>query len=157
MDIKPDNLSHPAVVQLLQDHVDELRMTSPPESTHVLDLDGLRERAVTLWVVWNESEVAGCGALKQLTPYHGEIKSMRTATEFRGRGVGTIILQHLIDEGRRRGYQRLSLETGSMDFFEPARRLYLRFGFTECEPFADYQRDPNSIFMTLDTGHLAEK
>jgi putative acetyltransferase len=123
---------------------------SPPESIHALDLDALRGPEITFWAVWDDADLLGCGALKELDPGHGEIKSMHTAAAHRGRGIGARIVRHVIDEARRRGYQRLSLETGATDTFAPAHALYTRHGFQPCDPFADYSSDPFSIFMTLD-------
>ncbi len=148
MEIRVDDLRRPAVIRLLEDHLRSLRAVSPPESCHALDLDGLREPDVTFWTLWIGSEVAGCGALKELDAEHGEIKSMRTADAHRRKGVASRVLEHIIAEARGRGYRRLSLETGSMEFFEPARQLYSSFGFTLCRPFATYVDDPNSVFMT---------
>lgn len=122
---------------------------TPPESTHALDLEGLRTPKVTAWTAWRDAVLLGCGALKELEPAHGEIKAMHTAAEFRGQGVGAAILRHILDEAQHRGYRRLSLETGSMQEFEPARSLYQRHGFTFCSPFGDYREDANSVFMTL--------
>jgi putative acetyltransferase len=148
--IKVDDLSGPEIARLLQEHLDEMHQLSPPESVHALDLDALRQPEITFWTVWAGDKLAGCGALKELDPTHGEIKSMRTSHEFRGKGAGKFVLQHVLDEARARGYIRLSLETGSMAAFEPARRLYGSHGFEYCGPFADYILDPNSVFMTLD-------
>jgi putative acetyltransferase len=148
MDIRPDDLTHPAVHALLEAHVRDMHRWSPPGSVHVLDLAGLRRPEVAFWAVWDGAELLGCGALKQLAPDHGEIKSMRTAPAHRGRGVGTAVLEHLLAEAQRRGYARLSLETGAQPEFEPARALYRRYGFGECGPFADYRPDPHSTFMT---------
>jgi putative acetyltransferase len=122
---------------------------SPPESVHVLPIDELRKPDITFWTAWSGKDLLGCGALKELSPTHGEIKSMRTSGAFRRRGVGRAMLTHIIDEARRRSYTRLSLETGSMEAFTPAQRLYERFGFEYCPPFAGYREDPNSVFMTL--------
>mgnify|MGYP000215218727 FL=1 len=149
MKIEIDDLSSPAIANFLQAHIDDMRSISPPESKHALDLDGLRQPDITFWSVYLVGELVGCGALKVLTPQHGEIKSMRTGAGARGQGVATAMLRHIIDEARRRGYRRLSLETGSMGFFQPAHRLYARHGFELCGPFADYKEDPNSLFMTL--------
>ncbi|WP_295802281.1 GNAT family N-acetyltransferase [uncultured Microbulbifer sp.] len=149
MKIEIDDLSSPAIANFLQAHIDDMRSISPPESKHALDLDGLRQPDITFWSVYLVGELVGCGALKVLTPQHGEIKSMRTGAGARGQGVATAMLRHIIDEARRRGYRRLSLETGSMAFFQPAHRLYARHGFELCGPFADYKEDPNSLFMTL--------
>ena len=112
-------------------------------------MEGLRAPEITFWCVWENDELVGCGALKELGPEHGEIKSMRTANAYRRKGVAALMLRHILAEARRRSYQRLSLETGSMAAFAPAHALYTRFGFQDCEPFADYVKDPNSIFMTL--------
>jgi putative acetyltransferase len=144
-----DDLARPAVRALIDEHLGDMRATSPPESIHALDHDQLRAEHVTFWTAWDEDGLLGCGALKQLDAEHGEIKTMRTAPAARGRGVGAAVLGFLLAEARRRGYRRVSLETGSQDFFAPARRLYARHGFVVCEPFADYVADPNSVFMTL--------
>jgi putative acetyltransferase len=117
---------------------------------HALDLDRLRAPEITFWTVWSDEALAGCGALKELTPEHGEIKSMHTALAHRGMGVATQLLAHILNEARARGYQRVSLETGSMAAFAPARALYSRFGFQVCPPFAQYREDPYSVCMTLD-------
>ncbi|WP_170299052.1 GNAT family N-acetyltransferase [Pseudoxanthomonas sacheonensis] len=124
--------------------------TAPAESRHALDLAGLRDPAITFWSVWDGPALAGFGALKHMTESHAEIKSMRTATSHLRRGVASKMLRHLIQEATARGYSRLSLETGSMEFFEAARRLYATFGFAPCPPFGNYRPDPNSVFMTLD-------
>jgi putative acetyltransferase len=113
-----------------------------------LNIDGLRQPEITFWSVWEGQELVGCGALKELDAGHAEIKSMRTAKAHLRKGVATILLQHIVKEAKQRGYRRLSLETGSMDYFEPARRLYFQFGFRSCAPFANYVEDPNSVFMT---------
>ena len=120
---------------------------------HALDLEGLRAPEVTFWSVWQRSELLGCGALKELDARHGEIKSMRTASSHVRGGIAAMLLEHILNVALERGYHRLSLETGSMEAFAPARALYARFGFELCEPFADYVHDPYSVFMTreLDT------
>ena len=125
-----------------------MRAISPPESVHALDLDGLRRPEITFWTAWSGNALLGCGALKELSPDHGEVKSMRTARAHRRSGVARAMLAHIVAAARRRGYQRLRLETGSMAEFAPARSLYERFGFRYCEPFAGYVDDPNSVFMT---------
>lgn len=150
LQIRIDDLRGPEVAALLQTHVAFCRASSPPESTHVLDLDALRAADITFWTAWEGSELLGCGALKQLDAGHGEIKSMHTAARRRGRGVGLAILKQIVAEARSRGYRRLSLETGSMEAFAPARALYSAFGFVECPPFGGYRLDPNSVFMTLE-------
>jgi putative acetyltransferase len=148
MEIKIDDLTGPEIQRLLRDHLEDMARRSPPESMHALDLEGLRRPEVTFWSIWEDGELLGCGALKELTPKHGEVKSMRTAPVHRRRGVAAAMLTHILEETKRRGYDRLSLETGSMDAFAPARRLYARFGFQSCGPFAGYVEDPNSVFMT---------
>jgi len=146
--IQVDDLSGAEIRALLEEHLRNMHELSPPESVHALDLAELRQPEITFWTAWSEGELLGCGALKALEPAHGEVKSMRTASATRRRGVGRAMLEHIIAEARTRSYARLSLETGSMDAFAPARRLYESFGFTYCGPFADYAADPNSAFMT---------
>lgn len=148
MKIRVDDLSGPEIIALLHEHLRCMALVSPPESRHALDLDGLRKPGITFWSIWNGSELAGCGAMKELSEQHAEIKSMRTADAYQRKGVASQVLRHLIEEGRRRGYRRLSLETGSMKYFEPARRLYASFGFAYCGPFGSYTEDSNSVFMT---------
>jgi putative acetyltransferase len=149
MNIRLDDLSEPAVQALLTEHLDSMRGLSPPESVHALAIEDLRRPEITFWTAWSNNELLGCGALKELDPFHGEIKSMRTTLIHQRKGVARKILTHIIEEARKRSYVRLSLETGSMQAFEPAQRLYASFGFTYCAPFADYTEDPNSVFMTL--------
>jgi putative acetyltransferase len=144
-----DDLSGPRIAALLQEHVDEMRAITPPESKHALDLDGLRQPGVTFWSVYDGDELVGCGALKELDAATAEVKSMRTAAAAQRRGVASAVLAHLVATARDRGYVRLYLETGSAAFFAPARALYEKFGFEYCEPFADYRPDPNSVHMTL--------
>ena len=148
MDIRLDDVRGPEIAALLQEHLRDMHRVSPPESVHALDLESLRQPDITFWTMWDAGRLAGCGALKELDSQHGEIKSMRTASSHRRQGVATQLLQHLLAEAKQRGYTRVSLETGSMDFFLPARALYASFGFEPCPPFADYTADPNSIFMT---------
>lgn len=148
--IKVDDLRGSEIAALLSEHLRDMNAVSPPESKHALDLGELRGPGITFWTCWEGDKLAGCGALKELSTEHGEIKSMRTARAFRRRGVAAKLLRHIIEEAQRRGYRRLSLETGSMDFFEPAHRLYASFGFEVCAPFGDYRSDPNSVFMTKD-------
>ncbi len=169
--IKIDDLTGAAIIALLQQHLRDMHLTSPPESVHALDLTGLRAADVSFWTLWlpqqagqhqaapahagqtqDELQLAGCGALKQLDSQSAEIKSMRTADNFRRQGIAAAMLTHLITVARERGYQQLYLETGSMAYFAPARALYQRFGFEECEPFADYVLDPNSVFMVKQLG-----
>lgn len=142
-----DDLTRPAIVALLQEHLDDMYAVSPPESVHALDLDGLRERGVTFWSAWEEEALAGCGALKDHGNGTVELKSMRTATGGRGRGVGSAVLGFLLEQARAGGAERVLLETGAEDYFGPARRLYERHGFEIRGPFADYTDDPNSVYM----------
>lgn len=146
--IRVDDLAGPEIRALLEEHLADMRAISPPESVHALDLDGLRRPEITFWTAWSGAALLGCGALKELSPDHGEVKSMRTARAHRRSGVARAMLAHIVAAARRRGYQRLSLETGSMAEFAPARALYERFGFGYCGPFAGYVDDPNSVFMT---------
>jgi putative acetyltransferase len=143
-----DDLSELDVQNLLRRHLDTMAEHSPPESRHALDLSGLRAPDVTFWSIWDEEILVGCGALKQLETEHGEIKSMHTVRERRGQGIAAAMLEYIMLEATERGYRRLSLETGSMAAFAPARALYSKYGFVDCAPFADYREDPNSLFMT---------
>jgi uncharacterized protein (DUF924 family)/GNAT superfamily N-acetyltransferase len=145
-----DDLSRPEVRALLEEHLAHMYEVTPPESVHALDVDGLRQPDVTFWTLWQGAELLGCGALKEVAPDHGEVKAMRTPQALRGRGAAKALLAHIVSEARARGYHRLSLETGSMEAFRPARGLYERAGFGYCGPFAGYGPDPNSVFMTLD-------
>lgn len=149
MNIKRDELTELEVQELIKEHLQGMTEHSPPESIHALQLEELKREDITFWSIWDETQLAGCGALKELDPRHGEIKSMRTASAHLRKGVANRLLQHIISEAKRRGYDRLSLETGSMAAFEPARRLYEKSGFTYCQPFSHYKEDPNSAFMTL--------
>ena len=148
MHIRVDDLTGSDIIQLLREHLQGVAQHSPPESIHALDLDGLRRPDITFWSVWHDGQLMGCGALKELDRRHGEIKSMRTSAPHLRKGVAARLMQHILEEAGRRGYERLSLETGSMEAFAPARRLYARFGFVMCGPFAGYVEDPNSVFMT---------
>ncbi|HEV7649848.1 MAG TPA: GNAT family N-acetyltransferase [Actinophytocola sp.] len=153
MKIVVDDLTGPRIAEFLAEHVRQLRAISPPESKHALDLDGLRRPGITFWTVLDDTDtdgdtILGCGALKRLDPAHAEIKSMRTSPGRTRGGVASRLLGHIVTEATRGGFSRVSLETGSAAFFLPARRLYAKFGFTYCEPFADYRADPNSVFMT---------
>lgn len=150
MEIRLGGLETPQVRFLLEDHVADMRRYSPPESVHTLDLDRLRTPDLTFWSVWEGADAIGCGALRELDATHGELKSMRTATGHRRRGVGGALLTHLVEEARRRRYARVSLETGSPQAFAPARAMYARHGFVECGPFEPYAADDFSVFMTLD-------
>ena len=148
MDIRVDNLSGPEIIGLLHEHLQSVALYSPPESIHALDLEALRKPDITFWSVWHDSELMGCGAIKELGSRHGEIKSMRTVSLHRRNGVAARLMRHIFEEAKRRSYDRLSLETGSMDAFAPARNLYAGFGFKPCGPFANYVEDPYSVFMT---------
>ena len=149
MKIELDDLSRPAVHALLNEHLQSMYELSPPESVHALDLEKLRKPEITFWTAWDGPLLLGCGALKELDRKHGEVKSMRTPDAQRRRGAGRTILAHIIAVARSRSYERLSLETGSMQSFRPAQQLYESFGFVTCGPFGDYVEDPYSAFMTL--------
>ena len=149
MSITEGGLDDPDVLALLREHLQGMADHSPPESIHALDVGGLKAPGITFWTMRDGSEVLGCIALKQLDERHGEIKSMRTASAHLRKGVGAALLEHLVAEARRRGYERLSLETGSGPGFEAAHALFRKFGFVECGPFADYREDPFSRFMTI--------
>jgi putative acetyltransferase len=146
--IEVDDPRDERIAALLREHLQSTALHSPPESCHALDVDALCTPEVTFWAARRDGELLGVGALLELDPSHGEIKSMKTAARYLRQGVATAILQTIIDEARRRGYARLSLETGSMEAFAPARALYARHGFVECGPFASYVLDPYSTFMT---------
>lgn len=148
MQIRPDDLSDPAIHALLEEHLQDMHALSPRESVHALDLAGLRHPSISFWSAWEGPVLLGCAALRELDAGHGEIKSMRTPNAQRRRGAGRALLAHLIAEAAARGYQRLSLETGSQAGFLPAQRLYEQAGFTRCGPFGNYREDPNSVFMT---------
>jgi len=149
MQIVSDDLLGQDIASFLQEHIDDMRATSPPESKHALDLEGLKNKDISFWSIYCQDRLVGCGALKELDKSHGEIKSMRTSSKVRGQGIASKMLHHIIAVAKKRGYKKLSLETGSMDFFIPARTLYLKNGFKVCSPFANYQADPNSVFMSL--------
>ena len=147
--IETDDPARPDVHQLLSEHLADMFATSPAESVHALDHSALKHESMTFWTAREDGVLLGCGALKALSSGHAEIKSMRTTSIARGRGVATQMLEHIVAEAARMGYERVSLETGTQDYFAPARRLYARHGFTECPPFGEYTRDPNSVFMEL--------
>ena len=150
MRIELDDLSRPQIQALLNEHLRNMYEISPAESVHALDLERLRSPDITFWTVWEESELVGCGALKELDRRHGEIKSIRTPQALRRRGAGRTILNHIISVARARGYERLSLETGPKQTFQAAQGLYASAGFTYCRAFGDYRDDdPHSVFMTL--------
>ena len=149
MRIEIDDLTRPEIHALLNEHLRNMYEVSPPESVHALDLERLRKPEITFWSAWDGPVLLGCGALKELDHKHGEIKSMRTPPALRRRGAGRAILAHILRVARSRGYDRVSLETGSMAAFNPAQQLYESFGFTCCGAFGEYVEDPNSVFMTL--------
>ena len=148
MIIAEGGLGESDVAALLREHLQGMADHSPPESIHALDIDALMAPDITFWTMRDGRELLGCIALKQLDDKHGEIKSMRTASEHLRKGVAAVLLEHLIAEARRRSYERLSLETGSGAGFEAAHALYRKFGFEYCGPFASYRDDPFSRFMT---------
>lgn len=148
MEIKIDDLSGDQVARLIEEHLQSMELHSPPESIHALNLDKLKKPDITFWSVWEQEELLGCGALKELDAHHGEIKSMRTSSQHLKKGVARKLMEFIIQEAKRRGYRRLSLETGPMEAFAPARKLYESVGFQYCGPFAEYVEDPYSLFMT---------
>lgn len=148
MYIQEDELKDGQIEQLIKAHLEEMKTHSPPESIHALPLDYLKKHDVTVWSARDGEVLLGCGAIKELSSEHGELKSMRTAAAHMRKGVAKHLLTHLLQEAKRRGYKRVSLETGAIAFFEPARKLYESFGFQYCPPFGSYQEDPNSLFMT---------
>ncbi len=150
MRIETDDLTRPAVHDLLNEHLQHMHSLSPAESVHALNLEKLRHPDITFWTAWDGTELLGCGALKQLDARSGEVKSMRTPTALRRRGAGRALLAHIIDEAKSRGCTSLWLETGAVQAFRPAQKLYESFGFVTCGPFADYSLDPYSVFMTLE-------
>ena len=152
IEIRPDDLTSPEMAALISAHARTMLAASPPESCHFLPIDGLRHPSITVWGLWDDGELLGCGALRDLGDGTGEIKSMHTREVARGRGLGRQMLEHILAEAKRRAYTALYLETGSMDAFLPARALYLRYGFAACGPFGDYAEDPNSLFMRLPLG-----
>jgi putative acetyltransferase len=147
MKIKLDDLSGPEIIAFLEEHLQDMRAASPPESKHALDLSGLRKPEIAFWTAWDQSTLIGCCALKTFSKHEGEVKSMRVSSRYRGKGLGLKLCEHLISEAQKRGLHSLFLETGSMDFFIPARRLYHKVGFVDCGPFNGYQPDRNSVFM----------
>ena len=148
MEIRIDDLQGSAIQTLLQEHMDDMHSSSPPESVHALDLDALRHPNITFWTAWDNDELLGCGALKQLSPEHAELKSMRTARTQLRKGVARTMLRHILAAARARGFQRISLETGTPAPFVAAQKLYASEGFVACGPFANYLLDPYSLFMT---------
>lgn len=149
MRIETDDLSRPAVHALLQEHLENMHELSPPEQVFALDLSKLRSPDISFWTAWEDELLLGCGALKELSPVHGEIKSMRTPSGLRGRGAGRAILARIIATARQREYELLSLETGTHPAFGAAQALYRSAGFRYSGPFAGYKEDPHSTFMEL--------
>tara|TARA_B100000674_G_scaffold42660_1_gene29640 strand:+ start:593 stop:1060 length:468 start_codon:yes stop_codon:yes gene_type:complete len=143
------NFDHPEVNELLKKHFIELRAASPEESTHVLDIPGLKAPSIKFWSLWDDSKLLGCGALKFLDKEHGEFKSIRIHDNFRRQNIGVKLIEHLIIEAKKLKIKRISIETGAGKFFEPARKLFDKCKFKPCEPFAHYKSDPNSLYYTL--------
>ena len=144
-----NNFDDLLVNDLLEKHFIELRSVSPEGSTHVLDIPGLKEPSIKFWSLWENNELIGCGALKFLEKNHGEFKSIRVAEKFKKAGIGEKIIDHLIEEAKKLEVSKLSIETGAGEFFLPARKLFSKFGFKKCPPFAHYKEDPNSCYYTL--------
>ena len=144
------NFDNPEVDELLRKHFIELRSVSPAGSTHVLDIDGLKNPSIKFWSLWENEKLMGCGALKFLNENHGEFKSIRVADQYRGKGYGKKIISHLIAEAKELKIKKISIETGSGKFFKSARKLFKKFGFKKCEPFAHYKIDSNSCYMNLE-------
>lgn len=149
MEFLPGQLQHPAVIALLTEHHADMERISPPGSMHTLDINALQGDDISFWSVWSGEAIVGCCALKEITPLHAEMKSMRTHHDFRRQGIARLMVNHLIDTAIARGMSRLSLETGSQPEFAPARSLYRSIGFLTCPPFEGYWIDPNSTFMTM--------
>jgi len=144
------NFDNSEVDKLLRKHFIELRSVSPAGSTHVLNIDGLKDPSIKFWSLWENEQLMGCGALKFLNENHGEFKSIRVADQYRGKGYGQKIIAHLIAEAKELKIKKISIETGSGEFFKSARALFKNFGFIKCEPFSHYKTDPNSCYMTLE-------
>ena len=142
------NFDNTKVNNLLKKHFIELRSVSPAGSTHVLDVEGLKDPSIKFWSLWENEKLIGCGALKFLDSQHGEFKSIRVADEFRKKGFGEKIIFHLIEEAKKLKINKISIETGSGNFFKSARELFKKFGFEPCDPFAHYTEDPNSCYYT---------
>lgn len=144
-----NNFEDTEVNKLLQNHFIELRSVSPEGSTHVLNIEGLKNKSIKFWSLWDENILIGCGALKFLDTHHGEFKSIRVSDNFRKKGYGKKIIRHLISESQKMGIKKLSVETGAGNFFVPARKLFISCGFKPCKPFAHYKDDPNSCYFDL--------
>ena len=142
------NFEDTKVNELLTNHFVELRAASPEGSAHVLDIPGLKDPSIKFWSLWENNELFGCGALKFLDKDHGEFKSIRIHDNFRSKGNGIKLINHLIEEAKKLYIKRISIETGSGKFFKPARKLFKRCLFEPCKPFAHYKEDTNSIYLT---------
>ena len=147
------NFDNSEVLELLNKHFIELRSVSPDGSAHVLDIEGLKDQNIQFWSLWENNLLMGCGALKFLNEVHGEFKSIRVEDKFRKKNNGIKILKHLIFEAKKLNIKRISIETGTGDFFTPARRLFNKCGFKLCKPFAHYKEDPNSCYMSMLIGN----
>jgi len=143
------NFDNSKVHSLLVAHFIELRSVSPEGSAHVLDIDGLKDPSIKFWSLWKDDELMGVGALKFLDKLHGEFKSIRVNDKHRNKNYGLKIINHLIDEAKKLNIERLSLETGSGEFFLHARKLFTKCGFSSCEPFSHYKKDINSVYMSM--------
>lgn len=150
MQILEDDLSGAEIQALLRAHVEDAYKNSPRHSVFALDLTELRKPDIRFWSVWEDGVLLGCGALKELDKTHGEIKSMRTTSTALKRGVGSKVLAYIIEQAKKSGYKRLSLETGNNQPYAPARALYAKYGFKYCDPFADYEDGEFSLFMSLE-------
>ena len=148
------NFDNSEVNELLTKHFIELRAASPEGSAHVLDIPGLRVNSIKFWSLWDDKKLIGCGALKFINKEHGEFKSIRIHDDFRKKGLGTEVINHLISEAKKLKIKRLSIETGAGDFFIPARKLFEKAGFTPCKPFAHYKEDVNSVYLTKLIDHI---
>ncbi len=145
-----NNFEDPKVNELLNKHFIELRSVSPKGSTHVLDIPGLKILSIKFWSLWENNNLVGCGALKFLEDKHGEFKSIRISDKYRNKGLGKKIIDYLIEEAIKLNIKKISVETGTGNFFEPARKLFKKCGFKPCDPFAHYKEDPNSCYFTID-------
>lgn len=150
MKVIENNFDNAEVNHLLTKHFIELRSVSPDDSCHVLDIKGLKDSSIKFWSFWDNNQLIGCAALKFLDDEHGEFKSIRVEDNSRGKGVGKKIISHLIEVAKNEGIKKLSIETGAGDFFKSARKLFKKFGFKTCRPFADYKEDPNSCYFDLE-------
>ncbi|MFN4185590.1 MAG: GNAT family N-acetyltransferase [Hyphomonas sp.] len=149
IDIRPDDLTSQEMADLIAAHAQTMLAASPAESCHFLPIDGLRQPSISVWSMWEDGALIGCGALKQIEARQAEIKSMHTRAHLRGRGLGRLMLEHILSAAKDRSYTDIWLETGSMDAFVPARKLYESYGFRYSGPFGEYAEDPNSVFMHL--------